>query len=80
MDHERKGEQQVKVSELKELLAKIPEDAIVYVSSDSAQTAEFSGGISVTAETELSFYGDEITWYDEDEAVELKHATAVVIR
>lgn len=68
------------VEKLKIMIKDIPDDAVVYVEADHGQLPEGAGGVFYTTDSELPYYGDEISWIDdEEETVEFDKVTAINI-
>jgi hypothetical protein len=50
------------IKDLKNIIANLPDEAIVYVEADHGQLPEHAGFVDITYDSQLHFYGDEIDW------------------
>ena len=50
--------------ELLEMLAEVPDDAIIYVEAKRRQLPEQASSIKFARETSLSLYGNHFRWFD----------------
>jgi len=62
--------------ELTKLLENIPDDAVIYIEADHEQQPEQTGGVRVTKDAYLPYYGDDMNWNEE---LDPKEVTAVLI-
>jgi hypothetical protein len=65
------------VKDLKEQLANLPDDALVYVEADHGQLPEQACSLFITDSSQTDHYGDDIAW--EDSVSDIAKVTAILI-
>jgi len=70
------------VKELKEILSRIPDDAIIYVEADHGQQPEQADIVYMTNEEfeeKAPYYGEDLDWEDVEDIKKFNKITAVLI-
>jgi len=67
------------ISELIEILSKLPGDAQVYSVSDHGQCPEQAGSVSVCVDDDQPYDGEELEWESMDDVEDLSQIKSVVV-
>jgi hypothetical protein len=69
----------VTAAKLRDVINKVPDEAVVYVESDHGQSAEQAGHILVCYSPKQPYYGDDLGWEEIDENTEWENVRSVLI-